>query len=102
LTEVSEELTASIITLMIEAVSSNEMLDNICHTAQRYIPKDRHFQFHQKPSILCLYVVRSREVHTVRSTSCYHVFQTFSSFIIIIIIIIPIIVVAVNFQRVVL
>jgi hypothetical protein len=46
----------------------------------------------------CACMLLDHGKYTVRSTSSYHVFQTFSSFIIII----PIIIVAVNFQRVVL
>jgi hypothetical protein len=45
LTDVSEELIASItrfITLMMEAVSASETLDNIHQTTQWYIPEDNH------------------------------------------------------------
>jgi hypothetical protein len=42
LTEVSEELTASIIRATMEAVSSSEMSVNIYQTTHCNIPKDSH------------------------------------------------------------
>jgi hypothetical protein len=42
LTDVSEELTASIIILMMEAVSSSETLVNIYQTTLRNIREDSH------------------------------------------------------------
>jgi hypothetical protein len=42
LTDVSKELAASIITLMIEAVSSSETLVNIYQTTQFNMPEDSH------------------------------------------------------------
>jgi hypothetical protein len=56
LTNVSEELTVSIIsTLMMEAVSTSETPVNIFHTTQRNIPEDSYLQGNVCLSIVYLY-----------------------------------------------
>jgi hypothetical protein len=51
LTNVSDVFTASIITLMMEAVSTSEMSVNFYHTKLRNIPEDSHIHTHRRQNL---------------------------------------------------